>query len=80
MCNECHLLLVMWKHWYLVVSKENIKKRQHSMLGCGIDYLIYLGQWETIFRADFIRIHVVYAHLPFLYFLGTITTFANQSK
>ena len=43
MCNECHLLLVIWKHWYMMVSRENIKKRQHSMPDCGINYLIYLG-------------------------------------
>ena len=77
MCNKCHLFFVMWKHWYLVVSKRSIKKRQHSMPGCGIDYLIYLEQWEAIFQADFIHIHVVCAHLPFFPFLGTTTTFVN---
>ena len=43
----------------LMITGENIYEKKHPMSSNGINYLIYLGQRETIFWIDVIQVGII---------------------
>ena len=76
---ECCFFLVSRGHGDLMISGEGIQEREHPLSGSGIHNLIYLRQGKTVFWTRIVEIGVIYTNSPFSFFLGTTTTFANQS-
>ena len=62
-----------------MVTKENVYEKEHPVSNSGVDYLIYLGQWEATLWASVIQVGVIDTDSPFTPFFGTTTTFSNQS-
>ena len=67
--NEDRFLSIRRVHWNLVIAREGVQKRQHPLLGRGINDLIYSWQGEVVFWACFIIVRVVHAYPPFTAFL-----------
>jgi hypothetical protein len=70
-CDECSLIFIFLCQTDLVISGVAIQEREHRAASGGIDYLIYPRESERIFRAVFIEIDIVDAHvlINFILFL-----------
>ena len=78
LCEGC-FFFISRGHGDLVVFGEGVQEREHPLPGSGIHNLIYSWQGKTVFWARIVEIGVIYTNSPFSFFLGTTTTFANQS-
>ena len=63
--DEGAILLIFFRHLYLVISKEGVHKGKKLVPGRRVHKLVNPGQREAILRADVIQIREVDAHSPF---------------